>query len=176
MVRLAGSDNPHNRTPCHHHQILSFRKNCRAIVRTQGHHRVNIPKHISSHHVKHLGLSTGAKTAIGVGVAVSILLIILAVTSFFFWRRNRKNKRAAAAAADKGSGYSENAQSNHQAGGVNGFYNPEVDGNPVSQLHADDARHELGVKRCTSWAIRGGSRRNWARPTDPRSLVVDDRR
>ncbi|KAL8656235.1 MAG: hypothetical protein Q9210_000385 [Variospora velana] len=86
-------------------------------------------------------LSTGAKAAIGVGIAVPLVVVVLAVVAFFLWRRRRRNKEAAA--ADKGPEYSEVTQ-NSQGGGVTEFFKPEVEGNPVAQLHADDARHELG--------------------------------
>ncbi|KAI4156072.1 MAG: hypothetical protein LQ341_000047 [Variospora aurantia] len=91
-------------------------------------------------------LSTGTKAAIG--VAVPLVVVALVVVAFFLWRwrRRRRNKEAAAAAAaDKGPEYSQVSQNSQGGGGVvTEFFKPEVEGNPVAQLHADDARHELG--------------------------------
>ncbi|KAL8904329.1 MAG: hypothetical protein Q9207_003340 [Kuettlingeria erythrocarpa] len=87
------------------------------------------------------GLSSGAKAAIGVSAGVGVPII--AVIAFVLWRRRRKSKQAAA--ADSGPNYSEVAQ-NTQGGGVDEFYKPEMEDNPVAQLHADDARQELGSR------------------------------
>lgn len=95
------------------------------------------------------GLSSGAKAAIGAGVAVPVVVIILAITLFFLWRRRRKNKQAGA--AGKGPDYSELAQ----PGEVNEFYKPEMEDNPIAQLHADDARQELGSEMVFQMADQG---------------------
>lgn len=92
-------------------------------------------------------LSTGTKAAIG--VAVPLVVVALVVVAFFLWRRRRRRRNkeaAAAAAADKGPEYSEVSQNSQGGGGgvVTEFFKPEVEGNPVVQLHADDVRHELG--------------------------------
>ncbi|KAL9017437.1 MAG: hypothetical protein Q9185_005255 [Variospora sp. 1 TL-2023] len=87
-------------------------------------------------------LSTGTKAAIGIAVPLGVVALV--VVAFFLWRRRRRRRRrnkeaAAAAAAHKGPEYSQVSQN----GVVTEFFKPEVEGNPVAQLHADDVRHEL---------------------------------
>ena len=73
-----------------------------------------------------------------------MVLVAAAGTGFFFWRRNRKAKAKATAAESKSSEATQNGGQ-----GVTEFYKPleeqsEIGGNPVSQLHAEDARQEAG--------------------------------
>ncbi|KAL8953935.1 MAG: hypothetical protein Q9222_000222 [Ikaeria aurantiellina] len=86
------------------------------------------------------GLSTGVKVAIG--VVIPLVILTLSIASFLLWRWRRR--RSITKDVDQGAGYSEVTQN---GGRITEFYKSggsEADGTAVSQLHADDARQELG--------------------------------
>ncbi|KAL8929406.1 MAG: hypothetical protein Q9172_000457 [Xanthocarpia lactea] len=95
------------------------------------------------------GLPLGTKITIGV-VVPFLVLALAASIAFIFWRRRRRAKTA----ADAGPDYSEVTQNGH-----NEFYKPhgaEADGNPVLQLHAEDATQELGSRMVHQMADQEG--------------------
>ncbi|KAL8715033.1 MAG: hypothetical protein Q9220_000990 [cf. Caloplaca sp. 1 TL-2023] len=86
------------------------------------------------------GLSTAAKIAIG--VVIPVVLLTLSLALFLLWRRRKSKSRA-----KEGADYGEVTQNNNGGGNITEFYKAggsEADGNAVAQLHADDARQELG--------------------------------